>query len=113
MIKYVIALTALLFCLFGFTQSPKYRVVSIPVQRDGVWLRDPWVGGMNAPQFSACDLNQDGTKDLFVFDRDGFQVLTYLSNGNCTDSMFEYAPQYESLFPGGLGQYALIRDYNN
>lgn len=63
-------------------QNPIYRVVSIPVARNGITLREPWVGGVNAPQFSGCDLNGDGIKDLFVFDREGGVVLTYLSNGD-------------------------------
>lgn len=96
-----------------FSQSPKYRVVGIPVEKDSKALRYPWTGGMNAPQFSACDLNNDGTKDLFIFDRVGNKVLTYLNVGTNTDTAFVYAPQYESLFPDDLEHWALIRDYNN
>ena len=105
------------FMLFAFgalpAQTPKNRVISVPVIRNGVLLREPWVGGMNAPQFSYCDLNNDGKKDLVAFDRQGNKVLTYISNGDGTDSMFEYAPQYEGLFPAGLNQFVLMRDYNN
>ena len=109
----------LLFFLLGFValsglnaQSPKNRVITIPVTRNGILLREPWVGGMNAPQFSTGDLNNDGIDDLMVFDRYGNKVLTYLSNGDGTDSMFRYAPQFEALFPADLEQFALLRDYN-
>lgn len=108
---------ATLLMLFTVTcllaQSPKYRVVSVPVKTGSGQLRFPWTGGMNAPQFSMCDLDNDGVKDLFVFDRVGNSVLTYLNLGNNSDTTFQYAPEYESLFPRDLEHWALIRDYNN
>ncbi len=76
-------------------------------------MRDPWVGGMDCPQFSMADINQDGIQDLFVFDRTGNRVITYLGNGGAPDTMFTYAPQYERLFPSGLSNWALLRDYNH
>jgi hypothetical protein len=103
----------LLLLHISFSQTPKYRVVSIPVERNTIDLRQPWVGGMNSPQFSSINLNNDSYKDLFVFDRVGDKVLTYLNNGAGNDSTFTYAPQYESLFPKDLNAWALIRDYNN
>lgn len=94
-------------------QLPKYRVISIPVIRNGLQMRDPWLGGFDSPQFSSCDLNQDGIPDLFVFDRVGNKVYTYLGNGGSTDTMFTYAPQYEDLFPASLNNWAILRDYNH
>lgn len=94
-------------------QNSKYRVISIPVEKNGVQLRDPWVGGVDCPQFSMADLNQDGIPDLFIFDRTGNRVITYLGNGSSNaDTMFTYAPQLEGLFPQGMGNWALLRDYN-
>jgi hypothetical protein len=89
-----------------------YRVISIPVFKHGVQMRDPWVGGMDSPQFSEADLNQDGVMDLFVFDRAGNRVITYLGNGGMTDTMFTYSPLYEAMFPPSLNDWALLRDYN-
>ncbi len=102
-----------IFFLQVKAQSPKYRVISIPVEKNGIKVRDAWLGGFDSPQFSTCDLNQDGIPDLFVFDRVGNKVYTYLGNGGAIDTMFTYAPQYEPLFPQGLNNWALIRDYNN
>jgi hypothetical protein len=113
MFKHRLIFTLLLFGVQVMAQTPKSRVISIPVLRNGILLSEPWVGGVNAPQFSYGDLNHDGIKDLFIFDREGSKVLTYLSNGDGSDSMYHYAPQYEALFPPGLIQFAMLRDYNN
>ena len=68
-------------------------------------------GGMNQPQFSNIDLNNDGKQDLFVYDRNGNKVLTFLTKivkGNLT---YIYEPKYEELFP--LGQeFMQLHDYN-
>lgn len=104
-----------LICVFHLSaQEPKHRVMSIPVQHHSAPLREPWAGGMNAPQFSSGDLDGDGIRDLFVFDRAGNRVMTYLGNGNGsgTDTAFYYSPRYESLFPKGMMDWALLRDYN-
>ncbi len=110
--KYLFLSFSFLILQLSFSQTPKYRVVSIPVERNTLNLRQPWVGGMNSPQFSPIDLNGDNLKDLFVFDRVGDKVLTYINNGSGNDSTFNYSPKYEQLFPNMLG-WALIRDYNN
>ncbi|MCW5908452.1 MAG: T9SS type A sorting domain-containing protein [Chitinophagales bacterium] len=109
----LIFLLPALFVVSGLqAQSPKYRVVSVPVAKGNKQLKFPWTGGMNAPQFSSCELNNDGIPDLFVFDRVGNKVLTYINLGNGSDTTFQYAPQYENLFPSDLEHWALIRDYN-
>ena len=114
MSKHLLACIIVLLGLQINAQSPKNRVISIPVLRNGIQLSQPWVGGVNAPQFSVGDLNQDGINDLVIFDREGSKILTYLSNANgLGDSMYTYAPQYEALFPNGLSQFAMLRDYNH
>jgi hypothetical protein len=103
-----------LFCSTElFAQSPKFRVNNIPVERKGSKLRMPWVGGLNSPQFSEINLNGDSYPDLFVFDRVGDKVLTFVNNGTPGDTAYRYAPQFERLFPSDLKSWALIRDYNN
>ena len=47
-------------------------------------------------------------EDLFVFDRTGNKVLTYINSGDA----FIYDPSYESKFPTDM-RLALLRDYNN
>ena len=83
------------------------RVDSIPVKHNNLLLQHPWVGGLNAVQFSTIDLNNDNIEDLFLFDRTGDKVLTFIKNG----TNYIYAPEYESHFPK-LQSWVLLRDYN-
>lgn len=74
-------------------------------------LPHAFAGGLNAPQFSAADLNQDGIPDLVVFDRAGDVVLTFLNEGTPNAIAYRYAPEYACHFPP-LREYALLRDFN-
>ncbi len=73
--------------------------------------QNAWVGGLNAPQFSVIDLNNDGIKDLFVFDRSGNKSLTFLNGGTPNTIDYTYAPQYERYFPA-IRSWCLLRDFN-
>lgn len=94
------------FAQFDFT-----RWNSIAVQEEGNPLLNAWTGGMNAPQFSPIDLNQDGVKDLVVFDRASSQVLTFLNGGKANTIDYTYHPEYESSFPD-MRSWCLMRDYD-
>ncbi len=81
---------------------------SIPVEENGKVLSMPWAGGINSAQINTMDLNGDAKDDLVVFDRTSNKILTYLHVGN----RYEYAPEYESLFPDNLHSFILLRDFN-
>ena len=83
------------------------RIDSIQVKHNGIFIQHPWVGGLNAVQFSTIDLNNDNVEDLFLFDRTGNKILTFIKDG----SNYTYAPEYESHFPK-LQSWVLLRDYN-
>lgn len=70
-------------------------------------LSNPLVGGLNSPQLSMVDLNEDGIMDLYVFDRQDNKQLTFLNNG----TEYTYAPEYAANFPE-LGEWVQLRDYN-
>lgn len=90
----------------GFT-----RYDSIPVSDGSQLLTMAWGGGLDMLQYSEIDLNQDGTKDLFVFDRSGDKITTYINIGTPNQVSYVLAPQYVYNFPV-LGDWALLRDYN-
>jgi hypothetical protein len=83
--------------------------LSIPVTGEGsLALKYPWSGGLNAVQINTLDLNHDAKEDLVIFDRMGDLVLTFLQE----EGEYVYAPEYEVLFPSGITNWLLLRDFN-
>lgn len=85
---------------------------TILVNQYGKELNNAWAGGFNNPEFSAINLNRDGFKDLYIFDKDGFVSSTFINMGKPDTPMFIYAPKYHKNFPP-MQRLALLRDYNN
>ncbi|HRY98871.1 MAG TPA: VCBS repeat-containing protein [Bacteroidales bacterium] len=83
----------------------------VPVADSGRQLLYPWVGGMNAVQFSQVDLDLDGTDDLIVFDRLGNILMPFLNQGIPDSIQYAYAPEYIAKLPPFNG-WVLFRDYN-
>lgn len=97
---------------FNCFAQPYFQINdSIPVKINGNYITNPWAGGLNFIQVSEIDLNLDGIKDLFVFDRTGNKIRTFINKGTANAVDYVYAPQYESKFPK-LHDWALLRDYN-
>ena len=103
--------TPYFFSQINFSQSTE-----ITVLKNNIELLNPWTGGINFCQFSKVDLNLDGFKDLFLFDKSGKNGT---SNGNKKipfifdpiTNTFTYAPEYINNFPD-LTDWALLIDYN-
>ena len=72
----------------------------------------PWAGGINTCLFGEIDLDMDGTKDLFAFDRIGDRVMTFINTGLPGEISYEYAPEFIHKFPN-IKDWAILRDYNN
>jgi hypothetical protein len=88
-----------------------FRNDTIPVYRNADTLMNPWGGGLNFCQFSSIDLNLDGKDDLFVFDKTGDRISTYVNEGASGEIKYKHAPQYIQSFPVLTG-WAVLRDYN-
>jgi hypothetical protein len=100
-------------CLFNLilafaSHAQLFPRQDIPVIQDGTTLPNAWLGGLDLPQFSGGDINQDGREDLLIFDRKSNKILVLLKdiNGN-----YKYAPDLEKFFPE-IVRFALFRDYN-
>ena len=86
-----------------------YRIdQSIQVEINGTNLENPWAGGINASQLNMMDLNEDGALDLVLFDKTAIRISTFLFK----EDTYQYAPQYEILFPNELNTFFVLRDYN-
>lgn len=104
----------LLFCIFFLLKitvlSGQFIRQPFPLKDiNGLDFKNPWAGGLNAPQFSNADLNHDGLLDLVIFDRTGNRLLTYLN----VNSTWQFAPEFARNFPDSLQHWVLLRDYNN
>lgn len=96
----------------GNAQDPSFQQITAPVYQNNQLLKFPFTGGLNAPQFSAADLNNDGANDLVIFDRAGNVVLTFINNLTGGTAAYYYAPEFAHTFPKHE-DYMLMRDYNN
>ena len=92
----------------GFIPYPN----TIPVNQNNKNISMPFGGGFDVPQFSACDLDFDGKKDIIIFDREGGKISCYLNKGMTGQIAYEYAPQYAAKFPKKLMDWMLLVDYN-
>ncbi len=84
---------------------------SIVITENADTLLYPFAGGFNNPQFSDIDLNGDGLKDIFVFDRSTSRTFTFINKGIPNQSSYYYDPSYRSAFPK-MQEWALLEDYN-
>jgi len=94
-----------------FAQPYFKRNDSIEVTINGNYIANAWAGGLNFIQPSTIDLNLDGIKDLFVFDRTGNKIRTFINNRNPNVVDYKYNPIFETKFPI-LQDWAILRDYN-
>ncbi len=86
-----------------------YRSNAIPVEFNSVVLDHPWAGGLNSSQWSTIDLNIDGVKDLFIYDRSSKQIHTFLKDPTTGDYNLTF--DYTDAIPE-VKDWVLIRDYN-
>jgi hypothetical protein len=89
------------------------RLFNLPIdlKANGATLSFGDLGGLNNPQYSDPDLNNDGINDLIILDRTDNRFFTFINNGTPNTVDYTYAPQYEANFPK-VSKWALSRDYN-
>ncbi|MEZ4756406.1 MAG: T9SS type A sorting domain-containing protein [Flavobacteriales bacterium] len=108
-----LAIPLLLLCTSAVGQWDLTFQGAVPVVRDGQQLDMAWAGGINFVQVSDIDLNGDGLKDLFLFDRSGNTVITLLNTGAPGNGAYQHVrlsapPQLFSE----LHDWVLLRDQN-
>lgn len=94
----------------GFSQD--FSPLEIPFFKGNSSIRNPVAGGLKNPQFSNIDFNNDGKKDLFIFDREGDVIIPFLYTGLNHSVEYRYAPEYEHIFPV-LRNFTFLVDFNN
>lgn len=107
-----------LFCFIGIAYLQAQELYQVR-RWDGVEVRQannstlgyPFTGGLNNPQVSSCDLDNDGIRDLFIFDRTGAKPMAFRHTGGIGFN-YEFAPDLVNSFPKNVERWALMRDYN-
>ncbi len=105
----IIYLSTLLTFMSFICYSQDNSFFTCPVTNsDGKLLSNPFAGGLDAPQFNQTDFDDDGDKDLIVFDRPGdvFSVFLY------EDGEYNYEYNLHVHFDS-LRNWVRLVDYNN
>ncbi len=84
---------------------------SVKVYAHGKEKSLAWAGGINNPQFSVADLNNDGLNDMVIYERINRSVKTFLNKGTPGNPKYEYTPLYALNFPP-VQSYLVMADYN-
>ncbi len=87
------------------------RSVSVPVSVNNTNIESAWCGGINATQVTQADLNNDGKKDLILYDFNTLSLKTFICTGLPGQIKYTYSPQFEKNFPA-VYDYVLMYDYN-
>ncbi len=77
----------------------------------GIPIHSPWCGGINSVQINLADLNNDGKKDLVLYDHNSYVIKTFINVGNNGEIKYSYDPKYEKNFPA-IFNYLIMKDYN-
>jgi len=63
---------------------------SIPVTQYGNTIGMALAGGINFPQWGEVDIDNDGLKDLFMFDRSNNRVMILRNTGGTNPNTFQF-----------------------
>jgi len=102
---------SLLLIVGNYVTAQKFQRFNVPVETDGRELLNPWAGGLNSPQFSMGDLNEDGKADIYIFDRNSNFQTAFINKGTVEEPIYRYEPLHEPYFPKALN-FAQLRDFN-
>jgi hypothetical protein len=87
------------------------RDQSITLTKNASLLDLAWLGGLNNPQFSSIDFDEDGVNDVFVFDKSGNMIIPLIQVGSENQIELKFKPEYIKYFPV-LKDWVLLRDFN-
>lgn len=109
--KIVLLFNLTFLSIYSYSQTKLYYPDnSVKVYSGSSELTLAWCGGFNNPQFSMGDLNNDGKKDLVVYEP--FKgVKTFINTGVAGAPVYTYAPEYALNFPPAFN-YLVLEDYN-
>jgi hypothetical protein len=105
----IIITTLLFFPISLLAQLEFHRSNAIHVSENGDILDFAWAGGINSSQWSNIDLNNDGTDDIFIYERTSRTFTTYLADPSTQTYYLTF--EYQNSFPP-VRDWVLLRDFN-
>lgn len=96
--------------VFGFYRTDSIVVINNLLSANDT-LQLAWSGGLSQSQFSAIDLDLDGTNDMLVYDRVGQRFMLLHNEGIANNISYSNNFIDQNAFPG-LGDWVLLEDYN-
>ena len=104
-----IGLSLLFAALFASAQAIQLDRKNADVIQNGEVLINGFAGGMNSPQFSAVDFNNDGIQDVYAFDRVGNVSVAFRRAPSGTlffdESLLANFPE--------MTDWVMLRDFND
>jgi FG-GAP-like repeat len=86
---------------------------AVPVSEGANQYALAWSGGINFAQFNGLDLDQDGTVDLVIFDRQGDVITTLLYDPDANPPGYRSTRDYQHIWPlNVLEDWVITRDYD-
>jgi hypothetical protein len=101
-----IRILAVLAIVFALAQSLSAQVPTfiqtdyMPALKDGSYLEYPWAGGLNSAQICDADINNDGRKDLVIYEKTENRLLTLIS---VSPGKYDIQRAYAAHFPSIQG----------
>lgn len=107
--RLLIALSVVFLFIEEFKTQNSYQTYNTTVlDANGEALQQPFVGGLNAPQFSTGDIDFDGTDEVILYERGAKVWVVYERLNNS----WSYSRVKSDLMPLTGQDFALLRDFN-
>jgi hypothetical protein len=94
-----------------FIQAQEFERLPIKGYVNGKELLNPWAGGLNRPQFSMADLNQNGIQDIYIFDKSAHLSMGFEGFWDQGQKKYRLNMDLVAHFPK-FKDFGLLRDYN-
>ena len=99
----------LLLAQAGFSQV--FESGNIAFEINGAAVPGALSGGLNSPQFSKVDFNNDGVQDIYIFDRVNNVHLPFVVSEENGETVYTFDYSYSQYFPK-CKNWVALRDYN-
>ncbi len=109
--RFLLSLLFSFIFTLGFSQKLPFLSIDFEDANGNPYI-NAQAGGLQAPQFTEIDLNNDGIKDLLIFDRLGNILMPFINDGTTNGENYHYDLSFIKFFPDNLIDFISIHDFN-